>query len=78
MVEGRLQREGEVIHVIVSRCYNFSKLLLQLTSWRGEDLSLKPLSRSDETTAPVPDAREKKPLEEVVQGKIFPEGRNFR
>jgi error-prone DNA polymerase len=27
MVEGKLQREGEVIHVIVSRCYNFNKLL---------------------------------------------------
>ena len=30
MVEGKLQREGEVIHVIVKRCYNFSKLLRQL------------------------------------------------
>jgi error-prone DNA polymerase len=27
MVEGKLQREGEVIHVIVSRCFNFNKLL---------------------------------------------------
>ena len=31
MVEGRLQVEGEVIHVIVSRCYNLSKMLSQLT-----------------------------------------------
>src|SRR4029078_9531910 len=31
MVKGRLQREGEVIHVIVSSCYNLSKLLRQLT-----------------------------------------------
>jgi error-prone DNA polymerase len=27
MVEGKVQKEGEVIHVIVSRCRNFSKLL---------------------------------------------------
>ena len=30
MVEGKLQREGEVIHVIVKRCFNLSKLLRQL------------------------------------------------
>lgn len=30
MVEGKLQIEGEVIHVIVSACYNFSKLLHHL------------------------------------------------
>ncbi len=51
MVEGQLQREGEVIHVIVRRCYNFSKLLQQLTS-KEDYLSLKPLSRSDETSSP--------------------------
>ncbi len=27
MLEGKLQKEGEVIHVIVSRCYDISKLL---------------------------------------------------
>lgn len=27
MVEGQLQREVEVIHVIVKRCFNFSGLL---------------------------------------------------
>ena len=30
MVEGKLQIEGEVIHVIVEQCYDFSKLLLKL------------------------------------------------
>jgi error-prone DNA polymerase len=77
MVEGQLQKEGEVIHVIVKRCYNFSKLLTQLTSARQEDLSLTPRSRSDETTSPF--LSDKKSQEsELVQGKIFPEGRNFR
>lgn len=31
MVEGMLQREGQVVHVIVSKCYNFSKLLRNMT-----------------------------------------------
>lgn len=73
MVEGQLQREGEVIHVIVRRCFDYSKLLRHLTSSSQEDLTLT-RSRSDETTAPVLTKKEK----EFVQGKIFPEGRNFR
>ncbi|WP_343700658.1 error-prone DNA polymerase [Chitinophaga sp.] len=32
MVEGKLQREGEVVHVVVQRCYNLNKLLLHLTA----------------------------------------------
>ncbi|MCS3798992.1 error-prone DNA polymerase [Niastella sp. OAS944] len=36
MVEGKLQIEGEVIHVVVSACYNFSKLLKHLTSTQKE------------------------------------------
>ncbi len=31
MVEGKLQKEGEVIHVVVSKCYNVSALLLPLS-----------------------------------------------
>jgi error-prone DNA polymerase len=27
MVEGKLQREGKVVHVIVQRCFDMSKLL---------------------------------------------------
>jgi error-prone DNA polymerase len=76
MVEGQLQREGEVIHVIVKRCYNFSGLLQQLTATQKEELSLKPLLRSDETTSPF--LLKGKTQESVVQGKIFHEGRNFR
>ena len=37
MVEGKLQIEGEVIHVIVKRCYDFSKLLRHLTPSQNED-----------------------------------------
>jgi error-prone DNA polymerase len=77
MVEGKLQREGEVIHVIVKRCYNFSRLLQQLTAVSKEDLPLVPLSRSDETTSPF-SSKKKTQEKEIMQGNIFPEGRNFR
>jgi error-prone DNA polymerase len=76
MVEGQLQREGEVIHVIVKRCYNFSRLLNKLNNPEQEGLSLKPMSRSDETTSPF--LKKKTEENEIVQGKIFHEGRNFR
>ncbi len=78
MVEGTLQCEGEVIHVIVKRCFNFSKLLRQSIAFSEEDLSLAPMSRADERTAPVPPKKDKTKTHEVIQGKIFPEGRNFR
>ncbi len=70
MVEGKLQREGEVVHVIVRRCFNLNRLLGRLTQ---DILELK-LSRSDEKTAPVSTKNE----QEMVQMRIFPEGRNFK
>lgn len=75
MVEGELQREGEVIHVIVSKCYNYSRLLNKLADTDDTTLSMQ-RSRSDETTSPQPDPRSKSGA--FVQGKIFHEGRNFR
>jgi error-prone DNA polymerase len=77
MVEGQLQKEGEVIHVIARRLINLSAFLQQLNNSQKEDLNLKPMSRSDETTVPYARAKPAK-KSELVQGKIFPEGRNFR
>ncbi|HET9824095.1 MAG TPA: error-prone DNA polymerase [Chitinophagaceae bacterium] len=77
MVEGKLQVEGEVIHVIVSCCHNFSKLLRQLTASTKEDVSLQTLSRSDKQPAEAFDPQNLK-TQEKGQLKIFPEGRNFR
>jgi error-prone DNA polymerase len=73
MVEGQLQREGEVIHIIVKRCFNCSKLLRGLLH---DNNLIAPKSRADETTEPLADSRTKTPS--VVQGSIFHEGRNFR
>ncbi len=48
MAEGKLQIEGEVIHVIVKGCYNFSKLLRHLTPSLNENVPLLILTRHDE------------------------------
>jgi DNA polymerase III alpha subunit len=66
MVEGKLQIEGEVIHV-VSRCFNLTSFLSELTPSRSGDVPVLTLSRADETTSPVPDTR-----------NVFHKGRNFK
>ena len=76
MVEGKLQIEGEVIHVIVKRCHNFSKLLRHLTEDQVEDLPLLTLSRADEKSPPPEDPRGKP--RDVINAKVFPGGRNFK
>jgi error-prone DNA polymerase len=64
MVEGKVQKEGEVIHVIVSKCHNLSKLLRHLLLSDVSSNSLLTLSRADEKTAPPYPS--------------FPGGRNFK
>jgi error-prone DNA polymerase len=67
MVEGKLQIEGEVIHVVVKRCFNLTGLLSKLTAKGNEDIPIMTLARADETASPIPDAR-----------NIFHKGRNFK
>ena len=67
MVEGKLQVEGEVIHVVAIRCFNLNKLLRGLTVANEGSPPQLTLARADETTAPGPDSRE-----------TFHKGRNFR
>jgi error-prone DNA polymerase len=78
MVKGKLQREGEVIHVIVRECYNLNHLLNDMATTEEEQSSLLTLSRADEKDADPsrPDSRKRSPR--VVQTEIFPDGRNFR
>jgi error-prone DNA polymerase len=78
MVEGKLQIEGEVIHVIVQRCHDFTKLLHKLSAPAEDPPSVLTLARGDETSIPA-HAQEKRPAtHEVIQGDIFYKGRNFR
>jgi error-prone DNA polymerase len=78
MVEGRLQREGEVIHVIVQQCFNGNHLLGTMAVTNEEQSSLLTLSRADEKDADPtrPNSRKRNPR--VIQTEIFPDGRNFR
>lgn len=76
MVEGKLQIEGEVIHVIVKTCYNFSKLLRNLTP-SNEDPPVLTLAYSDEKSIP-PGLNKRSQLKEAAQKRIFPEARNFK
>ena len=67
MVEGKLQVQGEVIHVIVSKAYDFTKLLRHLTAAENTDLPVLTLARADEKSIPA-----------HVQKKLFGDARNFR
>lgn len=77
MVEGKLQREGEVVHVIVKRCFDLTKLLKGLTDAGQEELPLLTLSRSDER-APFPAENKRTQKREQADGTVFPPARNFK
>jgi error-prone DNA polymerase len=78
MVEGKLQVEGEVIHVIVQRCHDLTRLLHKLSAPADDPPSVLTLARGDETSIPA-HAQENRPASnEVIQGDIFYKGRNFR
>jgi error-prone DNA polymerase len=77
MVEGKLQIEGEVIHVIAKQCYNFSKLLRHLTASKNEDLPVSSLSRADEKSLPLFQAKKSVNRENIPES-IFHDGRNFK
>jgi len=77
MVEGELQREGEVIHVVVKRCFDLSKLLRGLSRTAADDETLLSLSRADERT-PFPVYPKKVGLPDEKQEQLFPNARNFK
>lgn len=76
MVEGKLQREGEVVHVVVKRCYNLTKLLHQITSVKEENKNDLPESAGKQ----MPFITEDKPTQMRidVQDIKLPQARNFR
>lgn len=68
MAEGRLQREGNVIHIVVHRCYNMNHLL--------QDMAIPEQAPLPATQKAAKAATNKEP--KVVQADIFYGGRNFR
>ena len=78
MAEGKLQIEGEVIHIIVKRCFNLNKLLGGLTAIENDDQPVLTLSRADERTAAIPNDRNQIPSGKTEAKDIFHKGRNFK
>jgi error-prone DNA polymerase len=76
MIEGRLQREGEVIHVITKSCHNFSSLLYKLVPDASQLPALETVSRADEKTDPA--LMQNRKATAFQQPKLFPDGRNFK
>lgn len=76
MVEGKVQKEGEVIHVVARRCYNLSGLLSDLTE--NENPPIQTLSRADEDGEGYLSKDKRTQTQKVVQGDIFHAGRNFK
>jgi error-prone DNA polymerase len=77
MVEGQLQVQGEVIHVIVKRCHDFSKLLRKLTPSNNKTPSVLTLARPDEKSLPAA-TNKRSQIRENGQEMVFPEARNFK
>jgi len=81
MVEGRLQREGQVVHVIVSKCFDLTKMLGKLLQREAEDLPLLTLSRADEKSPPYPSQNKRSQVREDGKDQAkaaFHGGRNFK
>ena len=78
MVEGQLQIEGAVIHVIVKRCFNLNTLLHGLTAIETDSQPLLTLSRADETTKPYSEGSNKGQQQVNKQKEAFHKGRNFK
>jgi error-prone DNA polymerase len=69
MLEGKLQIEGEVIHVIVERCYNISGLLKQLSPHENRLDSVATFAFPDKTPEPIVKSTAR---------KVFPDARDFK
>ncbi|RZM29465.1 MAG: DNA polymerase III subunit alpha [Pedobacter sp.] len=79
MVEGKVQKEGEVVNVIVTKCFDFTGLLKEITSKKDDDLPILTLSRSDEKSPPYPPAENKRSqVRQATPQEIFDGGRNFK
>jgi error-prone DNA polymerase len=70
MVEGKLQREGEVVHIIAQKLFDYTKLLKVIATKEYDQLPLLSLSPTSQYKGSA-----------VKQGKpeeVFYEGRNFK
>lgn len=77
VVSGKLQREGEVTHVVVKKCYNATGLLNRL-SLEGTEPKVEALSRADEKDGALHLRDDNRSTaKKVIQGTLFP-SRDFK
>jgi len=69
MLEGKLQIEGEVIHIIVSRCFNISKLLRHLSPNEEQTPAVATFAFPDRSPEPIFSSK---------QRRVFPDARDFK
>jgi len=75
--EGKIQRT-EVVHVIVRRCFDYTKLLGKLTAIENDKQPVLTLSRADEKASPfVPMEKPLKSLNPETADYLH-KGRNFK
>jgi len=68
IIEGNIQKEGEVIHVILQKAYNASKLLRSLTPANNDNIPVLTLARPDEKSIPAA----------IAAKDQFPSSRDFK
>ena len=80
MVQGKVQKQDSVIHVIVQHCENWSEQLCALTEDGELEVSVLTLSPRDEKDGFPFEAQNKKTQvrKKVVQQELFPDARNFK
>jgi error-prone DNA polymerase len=76
MVEGKLQITGEVIHVVVSACFNLNELMSLDFAGRNPGHMQKPANSNKKDTEDV-SGKEKNFDSKFVQGELFP-SRDFK
>lgn len=77
-VEGRVQKEGEVTHIIVSRCYDYSRLLGIMTPDMAAQARQLKNSASAKKIDPYADAYFDNAISADDLQRPFPKSRNFK
>lgn len=75
MVDGKLQIEGEVIHVVVQKCHNMNSLMRVAAAGRDIGSVYKPARPDEKDTGAA--EKEKRRIGAGIQGELFP-SRDFK
>lgn len=78
MFEGKLQREGQVVHVIVSKCVDLTKLLSKLVQRELDDLPVVIQPNTDGENNPNSSLNKKAKDGRGIPKGVFHGGRNFK